>query len=207
MDVDDQDVERACKRIRLQSPEPDDVYDNFRDFLLSDSELLPQLTYDNGFSASILEPAEENKDEARLGIEGEALIEETARHVCLGTIILEATSSYLKTRQELETTVNLQECGGIVKLITADTGAYAGILKALFPSDLLHRPSVKLSALLTAPASLRVIILSPMEEAAQIGTLLSNYDLFLQHPSPRDIEYFELEMEYFNPQFLVPPGS
>ncbi|KAG5774834.1 hypothetical protein H9Q73_011502 [Fusarium xylarioides] len=207
MDVDDQDVERACKRIRLQSPEPDDVYDNFGDFLLSDSELLPELTYDNGFSASISKPTEENKDEARLDIEGEALVAETARHVCLGTIILEATSSFLKTRQELETTVNLQECGGIVKLTTADTGAYAGILKASFPSVLLHRPSVKLSALLTAPASLRVIIFSHMEETAQIGTLLSNYDLFLQHPSPRDIEYFELEMEYFNPQFLVTPGS
>ncbi|KAG5811253.1 hypothetical protein H9Q74_013656 [Fusarium xylarioides] len=207
MDVDDQDVERACKRIRLQSPEPDDVYDNFGDFLLSDSELLPELTYDNGFSASISKPTEENKDEARLDIEGEALVAETARHVCLGTIILEATSSFLKTRQELETTVNLQECGDIVKLTTADTGAYAGILKASFPSVLLHRPSVKLSALLTAPASLRVIIFSHMEETAQIGTLLSNYDLFLQHPSPRDIEYFELEMEYFNPQFLVTPGS
>ncbi|KAF5712259.1 helicase-like transcription factor [Fusarium mundagurra] len=207
MDVDDQDVERVCKRIRLQSPEPDVICDNFEDFLLSDSESLPQLTCHNGFSASILEPTAQNKDETRLNIVGEALVADTVRHVCLGTLILEATSSFFKDRQESETPVNLRECGGIIKLSTADTGAYAGILKASFPSDLLHRPSVKLSALLTAPATLRVIIFSHMEEAAQIGTLLSNYDLFLQHPSPRDIEYFELEMEYFNPQFLVTPGS
>ncbi|PNP78626.1 hypothetical protein FNYG_07972 [Fusarium nygamai] len=207
MDVDDQDVERAYKRIRLQSPEPDIICDNFDDFLLSDSELFPQLPCVNGFSASILETTAQNKDETRLDIVGEVLVADTVRHVCLGTIILEATSSFFKDRQESETPVNLRECGGIIKLSTADTGAYAGILKASFPSDLLHRPSVKFSALLTAPASLRVIISSHMEEASQIGALLSNNDLFLQHPSPRDIEYFELEMEYFNPQFLVTPGS
>ncbi|RKK19644.1 hypothetical protein BFJ65_g6359 [Fusarium oxysporum f. sp. cepae] len=48
---------------------------------------------------------------------------------------------------------------------------------------------------------------SHIEEAAEIGALLSNNDLFLQHPSPRDIEYFELEAEYFNPHYLVTPGS
>ncbi|KAG5768599.1 hypothetical protein H9Q72_003911 [Fusarium xylarioides] len=110
-------------------------------------------------------------------------------------------------RQDSEAVVSLQKFGGTVKLSTADTGAYAGILEDSFPPDLLDRPSVKLSAFLTAPASLRVIISSNIEEAAEIGVLLSNNDLFLQHPSPRDIEYFELEMEYFNPHYLVTPGS
>ncbi|RBR14509.1 hypothetical protein FVER53590_03350 [Fusarium verticillioides] len=68
-------------------------------------------------------------------------------------------------------------------------------------------PFGKLSALLTAPASLRVILFTHTEEALEIGTLLSNNGLFLQHPSPHDIEYFELEMEYFNPHYLVTPGS
>uniref|UniRef100_A0A0D2XLG2 Enoyl reductase (ER) domain-containing protein n=1 Tax=Fusarium oxysporum (strain Fo5176) TaxID=660025 RepID=A0A0D2XLG2_FUSOF len=182
MDVDDQDTARACKRIRLQSPEPD-VYENFGDILLSDSELFPQLTCDSGFSASILEPTKENKDESRLEIVGEALVAETIRDVCLGM------------------------CGAILKLCTADTGAYAGIVTEVFPLELLDRPSVKLSALLTAPAALRIIMFSHIEEAAEIGALLSNNDLFLQHPSSRDIEYFELEAEYFNPHYLVTPGS
>ncbi|KAF5574949.1 helicase-like transcription factor [Fusarium subglutinans] len=203
----DQDVEQACKRIRLQSPEPDVASDDFEDFLLSDTELFSQLAGDNGSPASVSEPTAQKKDGTRLAFVGDALVADTVRHVCLGTIILEATSSFFKDRQDSETPVTLRECGGIIKLSTADTGAYAGILKASFPSDLLHHPSVKLIALLTAPASLRVIISSQMEEAAQIGALLSNNDLFLQHPSPRDIEYFELEMEYFNPQFLVTPGS
>ncbi|KAF5627127.1 helicase-like transcription factor [Fusarium sp. NRRL 52700] len=207
MDMDDQDVERACKRIRLQSPEPDVAYDNFEDFLLSDSELFPQLMHDNDFSVEFLEPTEDNKDEARLDILGEGLVAETVRHVCLGTINMNITSSFFKNRQESEVTVNLRQCGSIMKLTTADTGAYAGIVTDLFPLDLLHRPSMKLSALFTAPASLRVIILSHIDETAEIGTILSNNDLFLQHPSPREIEYFDLEMEYLNPHYLVTPGS
>jgi len=87
MDVDDQDTARACKRIRLESPEPD-VYENFGDILLSDSELFPQLTCDSGFSASTLEPTKENKDESRLEIVGEALVAETIRDVCLGMVSL-----------------------------------------------------------------------------------------------------------------------
>ncbi|KAF5968446.1 hypothetical protein FBULB1_10725 [Fusarium bulbicola] len=207
MDLDDQDAKPACKRVRLQSPEADVAHDNFEYFLLSDAELLPQLTCDNGFSATVSESAQGNKDEAIPDIGGEALVEGTVRHVCLGAINLQATSSFFKNRQELEATVNLRECGGIMKLSTADTGAYAGIVTDSFPSELLHHPSVKLSALLTAPTSLCVLIFSLIEESTEMGTLLSNNDLFLQHPSPREIEYFELEMEYFNPHYLVTPGS
>ncbi|KAF5617713.1 hypothetical protein F25303_13211 [Fusarium sp. NRRL 25303] len=206
MDVDDQEVGRPCKRIRLQSSEPDIVYDNFGDSLLSDSELFRQLTCDNGFTTSISEPTEEDKDEKGLDVGGEALVTETVRHVCLGTITPKTASSYFKNRQESEAMVNIRQCGSIIKLSTADTGAYAGLVTD-FPPDLLQRPSVKVSAVLTAPTSLRVIILSHIEEAAEIGTLLSNNDLFLQHPSSRDIEYFDLEMEYFNPHYLVIPGS
>lgn len=88
MDVDDQEVGRPCKRIRLQSSEPDIVYDNFGDSLLSDSELFRQLTCDNGSSTSISEPTEEDKDERGLDLGGEALVTETVRHVCLGTVNL-----------------------------------------------------------------------------------------------------------------------
>ncbi|KAF5228148.1 hypothetical protein FANTH_14579 [Fusarium anthophilum] len=207
MDVDDHDVERASKRIRLQSPQPAVAYDNFEDFLLSDSELFPQITRDNDFSANSSEPIEEDKGKAKLDIVDDALIAETVRHVCLGMVTMKATSSFFKNRQESEATVNLQQCGGIMKLSTVDAGAYAGIVTDSFPSELLHRPSVKLNALLTAPASFRVIILSHFEEAAEIGSILSQNDLFLQHPSPREIELFELEMEYFNPHYLVTPGS
>jgi hypothetical protein len=120
---------------------------------------------------------------------------------------LSATSSFFKNRPNSETAVNLRQCGGILKLCTSDAGAYAGIVTELFPSELLTRNSVKLSALLTAPVSLRIILFSPIEEAVDIGDLLSKNSLFLQHPLPRDIEYFELETEYFNPHYLVNPGS
>lgn len=120
---------------------------------------------------------------------------------------MKITSSFFKNRKESEATVNLRQCGGIIKLSKADTGAYAGLVTDLFPAQLLDRPSVRLSALLTAPASLRVLLFSRIEEAAEIGAFLSSNDLFLQHPSPRDIEYFEVDTEYFNPHYLVTPGS
>jgi hypothetical protein len=88
MDLDDQDTVRACKRIRLQSLEPDVDYDNIGDFLSSNFELFPQLTCDNGFAASISEPTEESQDEARLEIVSEALVAETVRNVCLGMVSL-----------------------------------------------------------------------------------------------------------------------
>ncbi|KAF5573492.1 helicase-like transcription factor [Fusarium pseudocircinatum] len=207
MDVNDQDVERARKRIRLQSLERDDVDYDFGDFILPDYELSPLLPRDNNFSASISDPTAGNEDETPLELVGEPLVAETVRHVCLGTISPRTRSSFFKNRKDSEASVSLREFGGITKLSLVETGAYAGILEDSFPPDLLHRPSVKLSALLTAPASLRVIISSNIEEAAEIGTLLSNNELFLQHPSPRDIEYFELEIEYFNPHYLVTPGS
>ncbi|QGI63983.1 hypothetical protein CEK27_007954 [Fusarium fujikuroi] len=206
MDVDDREVGRPCKRIRLQSSEPDIVYENFGDSPVSDSEFFRQLTCDNGFSISISEPTEEDKDEGGLDFGGEVLVTETVRHVCLGTITPNTASSYFMNRQESEAMVNIRQCGSIIKLSTADTDEYAGLVTD-FPPDLLQRPSVKVSAVLTAPASLRVIILSHIEEAAEIGTLLSNNDLFLQHPSSQDIEYFDLEMEYFNPHYLIIPGS
>jgi hypothetical protein len=92
MGVDDRDVERACKRIRLQSPEPDIICDNFEDFLLSDSESVPRLKCGNAFSASILEPTAQNKDETRLNSVGEVQVENTVRHVCLGTVSFKITT-------------------------------------------------------------------------------------------------------------------
>lgn len=94
-----------------------------------------------------------------------------------------------------------------MKIHTLDAGAYAGVVQDSIPPDLLTRRSVKLHGLFTAPASLRIIVSSPMEEAVEIGALLSNASLFLQHPLPREIEYFELDMEYFNPHYFVSPGS
>ncbi|KAF9760964.1 hypothetical protein IL306_004032 [Fusarium sp. DS 682] len=132
---------------------------------------------------------------------------ETVRDVCLGAITLNATSSFFKNQKVSETAVTLRQSGSILRLHTLDAGAYAGIATELIPSELLNRHSVKLNALLTAPASLRVIASSPMEEAVEIGNLLSKAGFFLQHPLPREIEHFELEMEYFNPHYLVNPGS
>ncbi|KIL89286.1 hypothetical protein FAVG1_07680 [Fusarium avenaceum] len=207
MDLDDQYTARACKRPRLQSPELDVDYDNIGDYFLSNSGSFPPLTCDNDFSTSISECTEEVEDTARVEIIGEELVAETVRDVCLGMIILKTTSSFFRNREEFEAAVNLRQCGDIMKLSKVETGAYAGIVTDLFPSQLLDRPFVKLSALLTAPASLRVLLFSRIEEAAEIGALLSHNDLFLQHPSPRDIEYFEVDTEYFNPHYLVTPGS
>lgn len=99
MDLDDQYAVRACKRPRLQSPELDVDYDNIGDFFSSNSGLFPQLTCDNGFSASISEPTEEIKDDARVEIVGEPLVAETGRCVCLGMVNLR---TFLQMGADLE---------------------------------------------------------------------------------------------------------
>lgn len=43
-----------------------------------------------------------------------------------------------------------------------------------------------------------------MEDASEIGTILSDVGLYLQHPSPAECD---LQMKYHNPHYLVGPGS
>ncbi|KAF4335306.1 helicase-like transcription factor [Fusarium beomiforme] len=206
MDTINEDTAPARKKIRLQSPEwdcPDVVGNSF----WSELELSPELACDDSSWAGILEDIGEGKDVSELHTKRESMVVETVRDVCLGAITVNTTSSYFKKIQILEAAVALRQCGSILTLHTLDADSYAGIATELIPSELLTRASVKLNALLTAPASLRVIISSPIEEAVELGDLLSKADFFLQHSFPREIEYFELEMAYFNPHYLVSPGS
>ncbi|RGP72614.1 hypothetical protein FLONG3_6622 [Fusarium longipes] len=188
MDLDDRENVQLCKRIRLLSPEPD-APESDGDALGSDC--------DGRIGAGAIHE----------GVVTESSITKTDRDVCLGVIAFKATSSYFQNRHESEATVDLRKCGNILKLYTSATKAYAGIVTDLFPSELLYHPSVKLRALLRTPASLRITISSTMEEATEIGSLLSKNSLFLQHPSPREIEVFELDEGYFNPHYLVTPVS
>ncbi|KAF4962506.1 hypothetical protein FSARC_9429 [Fusarium sarcochroum] len=206
MDMGHDDTAPARKKMRLQSPEPD--YDgDVESPTWHQLESAFELACDNASWSDIFMASEESNLATGFDNQPGLTAVETVPHVCLGVIILNATSSFFKSRNNTQADVNLRQCGDFLKLYASDEGKYAGIATEPTLSGLLTKDPVKLSALLIAPTSLRVIVLSTMGETVEVGNILSKGSLFLQHPSPRDIEHFELEMEYFNPHYLVSPGS
>ncbi|KAF4448413.1 hypothetical protein F53441_8221 [Fusarium austroafricanum] len=203
MDLSHDDAAPAQKKIRLHSPEPD-YREDIENQTSHELESTAKLSRDN---ISWPEIFVDWNDEENLDNQTEFTAVETCVDICLGVITFNATSSYFKDKTDSASAVTLHSWGSFLKLYTLDAGVYAGIAREPILSELLTRDSVKLNALLVAPTSLRIIVLSTMGEAVEVGNLLSKGDVFLQHPSPRDIEHFDLEMEYFNPHYLVIPGS
>ncbi|KAH6876382.1 SNF2 family N-terminal domain-containing protein [Thelonectria olida] len=153
------------------------------------------------------------------------LASETLYDTCFGVVVTSATSSFFRGREATTATVpiNMQPHGDFLKLYTSDTGKYAGIVTDPTLSRLLAKHSVKLSTFLIAPqsskekekgkasrlpdpqCSLRVVVYGTMGERSEVGRLLSDAGLYLQHPSPEEVELEHVE--YFNPHYLLRPGS
>ncbi|KAF4986153.1 hypothetical protein FDECE_16101 [Fusarium decemcellulare] len=145
-------------------------------------------------------------------------------------ITLSVTSSFFRERETTTAAVDMRSCGSYFKLYTLESSVYAGIVTEPTLSELLTKHSVTLSAKLIAPTSpprkgkrkpvntealpsnlnqgtsLRVMVYGSMREASQIGRILSASGHYLQHPSPQDIQQSTIEVEYFNPHYLLRPG-
>ncbi|CAM1506134.1 Fc.00g057750.m01.CDS01 [Cosmosporella sp. VM-42] len=225
-----EDAARRCKKNCLQVMEPDAheeaSYNSASDILPSiaqDTCGIGDISWDNIPMA--LDEGATLGDDAGIMIEQtDSLSSDVVHDTCFGVLSASATSSFFRDQKAITTPVDIQPCGDFVKLYTLDSGKYAGIVTEPALSRLLTEHSVKLTTLLIAPQSskgkasstklsdpqskpmplLRVVVYGTMRERSEVGNLLSNAGLYLQHPSHEDIE---MDVEYFNPHYLVRPGS
>ncbi|KDN66250.1 hypothetical protein CSUB01_06765 [Colletotrichum sublineola] len=123
--------------------------------------------------------------------------------------------------------VRLRPSANFLKIYFEDTTKYAGIVTMPALSRLLTEFTTKLDAMListprdpqtevtreegkyanechsNSQASLRIVVYGTMEESSKVGRLLSDSDLYLQHPRASECH---MDAEYFNPHFLLRPG-
>lgn len=117
--------------------------------------------------------------------------------------------------------MKLLPCGDIIKLSFEDSDEFAGILNLPVLCRLLDDFTVKLQAsLIIAPeypsklktdkpkssvkeCKIRIVVYGMKDDKAAVGRLLSDADLYLQHPSALEC----ISTEYCNPHYLRRPGS
>jgi hypothetical protein len=119
----------------------------------------------------------------------------------------------------------MKDCGDFFMLYNQESNKYAGILKLPALCSLVKNHTIHLNAALHAPetrsrqesksakgkkpksaqkCSIRIVIYGLNKEKSAVSKLLSEAELFLQHPSAA--EYNRL-FTYSNPHYLLRPGS
>ncbi|KAI0379622.1 SNF2 family N-terminal domain-containing protein [Hypomontagnella monticulosa] len=152
-------------------------------------------------------------------------VEDTSYEVCFGVIVTTPISSANDEKEPKNFPVNIKPFGDILKLYFRDSDKYAGILNIPALCKLLEDPktSIRLDATLHVPKSksnaakrkgdqsnstsersVRIVVYGIKSERIAIGNILSDADLYLQHPFATECDQ---GVEYHNPHYLVRPGG
>ncbi|KAK8067453.1 helicase-like transcription factor [Apiospora saccharicola] len=136
---------------------------------------------------------------------------ETSVDTCFGVIITAPTCFATCKEQKSSVAVRLDNCGTFLKMHDQATGQYLGLLnmpalcKVLGTGAARETEKGKMAVpLSTTDYNLRVVVEGSRKDGKDVGRLLSEADLFLQHPSASERDPI---LEYFNPQFLICPGE
>ncbi|WQF87942.1 Putative helicase, Zinc finger, RING-type, Zinc finger, RING/FYVE/PHD-type [Colletotrichum destructivum] len=147
---------------------------------------------------------------------------------CFGVVHTSVTTSFTRKQDTTPVPVRLTPSESLLKLYFKDSDKYAGIVTEPALNKILMEFDTKLDATLSPPvaqqappttasrkkdkpeyrsnshSSLRIIVYGTMKDCSEIGKLLSDVGLYLQHPSANECD---MNAEYFNPHYLVRPGS
>ncbi|KAM3072166.1 hypothetical protein ACMFMF_007559 [Clarireedia jacksonii] len=142
--------------------------------------------------------------------------------LCFGVIMTTLISSIESTNESSVLPLDVEIFGTFVKLTVQHTKKYAGILNYSVLCVLLKDFNVRLSATLTTLESLpsegsdnkkakpnknhtvRIVVYGTEKENLITGNLLSEADLFLQHPTDAECGRHR---KYVNPHYLLRPGA
>ena len=136
-------------------------------------------------------------------------------------------SSFDSKPEGSQVPVSITPFGNKLKLHTQDGNKYAGILSVPELSTVMRQFSANLDATLLTPrdrptelpgldpkkklklhfpreCSLRIVISGIGSEGDALANVLSEAGLYLQHPSPNDVDR---GLTYFNPHYLLRPGG
>jgi hypothetical protein len=130
---------------------------------------------------------------------------------------MDLSSSILNGGDEGHIPVMICLSGEFLKIYIEESNKYAGIFISPAISRLLKEFPITVTAVLEAPKSskdkkptvpsteqcpLHMVLYGLLTDKARIAKLLSDADLFLQHP----LEY-DMHVPYDNPHYLIRPGS
>ncbi|RSL85847.1 hypothetical protein CEP52_016004 [Fusarium oligoseptatum] len=138
---------------------------------------------------------------------------------CFGEVILDATSSKQLGEGNFRVPVELRFTPNVINLYAEGSHEYVGLLNSQGIRDLVQLFEVTLSATLWCPSdkkkkcgksgqlspeprTVHIVVYGLRKDMNEIGELLQNFKIFLQHP----MEY-DNRLEYFNPQYLLGPGE
>ncbi|KAK1999386.1 hypothetical protein LX36DRAFT_483323 [Colletotrichum falcatum] len=131
---------------------------------------------------------------------------------CFGVIQTSVTTSFTRKEDTAPVPVRLTPSANFLKIYFEGTNKYAGIVTLPVLSRLLTESTTKLDATLrcmprdsrpkvsrkndkhadkfrpNSQASLRLVVYGAMKESAKIGRLLSDADLYLQHPAANECD-------------------
>ncbi|KAM7189881.1 SNF2 family N-terminal domain containing protein [Rhypophila sp. PSN 637] len=153
--------------------------------------------------------------------------------VCFGVIVINALSSAQQQKEDRDTALVVSPCGSILKLSFKNTGKYAGIINSEPLARLLQAFSVQITATMQRPAKpaakphagsrkaetrsansrsnserpVRLVVCGLTAEKDAVRDLMSENELFFQHPLPVEVTSLVSGLRYFNPHLLVRPGS
>ena len=147
-------------------------------------------------------------------------------YLTINKIITTPTCFATGEESKASVTVRLDSCATFLKMHNEATNKYLGLLNIPALCQLLSFSSIRLKAHMspvkvlappgkprkresavpgsTAEYNLRVVVEGSKKDGQDVGRLLSDASLFLQHPSALERDP---TLEYFNPQFLLRPGE
>jgi hypothetical protein len=136
--------------------------------------------------------------------------------------IITKTVSSAKAQGDGEVAATVSLLGHALKLAFRDSGKYAGLVTCESLARVVREFSVSLTARVLPPkhhagkkpknsfqpeeeaVSVRILICGLRSEMDAVGDILSDDDLFFQHPFPSELER---SVPYNNPHYLLPPGA
>jgi len=179
--------------------------------------------------ATSIEPSPKNTDPGTPNrVAGEAKFDQPIYDTCFGVILTKAISSARKQDGD-DHVFTVSPYGDILKLSYKNTRKYAGIINSEPLAKLIRDFSIYIKAYIHPPSkvasksgpkqsssnlsnpngevSVRLLVYGLISEKHDAGNLMSDNDLFFQHPLATEVSGEMSSIPYFNPHFLIRPGS
>ncbi|RBR18860.1 hypothetical protein FVER53590_11656 [Fusarium verticillioides] len=135
---------------------------------------------------------------------------------CFGELLIDFLSPATLSEDLSHVPIELRFSNHVISLHVEGSGSYMGRIESKAIVDLLQSYQVNLVTTLECPPvkkkksansfqtpkTLHIVIYGLRNDMNNIGDLLEDSELFLQHPTE-----YDTRLEYLNPQYLIRPGS
>ncbi|RKL29942.1 hypothetical protein BFJ72_g11811 [Fusarium proliferatum] len=135
---------------------------------------------------------------------------------CFGELLIEFLSPATLSEDLSHVPIELRFSGHVISLHVEGSGNYMGRIESKAIVDLVEDYQVTLATTLECPPvkkkkstdsfqtpkTLHIVVYGLRKDMNEIGDILEDSELFLQHPTE-----YDTRLEYLNPQYLLRPGS